>query len=243
MKAAGSSKKASSAREGLVPSVSKTARARRSKSRGGRPTRTSAAERDRRLIDVAATLFLERGFDATTIDAVAEAARVSKLTVYSQYRDKRGLFGAVLRHEIGRWLAPLAIAAEMPVRDLSRVSIEKSLVDLGRKLQAVSGEAGAWSVGRIVAAQSGNFPELAALANEEGWVKAIATTARLFDHFAAAGLLEVADPEVAAEAFLHIVLGYNVRCAMYGIPINTKGQDKRLRLSVRMLLTGLLPKP
>jgi AcrR family transcriptional regulator len=215
---------------------------RRSKSRGGRPTKSSAAERDRRLVDVATALFLERGFDATTIDAVAEAARVSKLTLYSQYRDKRGLFAAVLRQEIERWLAPLATAAEMPVTNRSGVSIEKSLVDLGRKLQAVSGEAGAWAVGRILAAQAGNFPELASLANEEGWLKATATTARLFRRLATEGLLEATDAEIAAEAFLHIVLGHNMRCAMYGIPIDPKGQDKRLRLSIRMLLTGLLPK-
>jgi AcrR family transcriptional regulator len=194
------------------------------------------------LIDAATALFLERGFDATTIDAVAEAARVSKLTLYSQYRDKRGLFAAVLRQEIERWLAPLATAAEMPVPDRSGESIEKSLVDLGRKLQAVSGEAGAWSVGRILAAQAGNFPELASLANEEGWLKAVATTARLFGRLAAQGLLQVANAEIAAEAYLHIVLGHNMRCAMYGVPINPKGQDKRLRLSIRMLLTGLLPK-
>lgn len=225
-----------------MPSVAKTARARRSKSRGGRPTKSDAAERDRRLIDVATALFLERGFDATSIDAVAAAARVSKLTLYSQYHDKRGLFGAVLRQEIERWLAPLATAAEMPVSNRSGLSIEKSLVDLGRKLQAVSGEAGAWSVGRILAAQAGNFPELASLANEEGWLKAVVTTAQLFDRLAAKGLLEIADGKIVAEAFLHIVLGHNMRCAMYGIPIDPKGQDKRLRLSIRMLLTGLLPK-
>ena len=81
------------------------------KSRGGRPTRDAAIERDQRLIEVATRLFLERGFEATSIDAVAEAARVSKPTVYGQYGDKRGLFTAVLRREIARWLAPLAAAA------------------------------------------------------------------------------------------------------------------------------------
>ncbi|WP_157791176.1 TetR/AcrR family transcriptional regulator, partial [Bradyrhizobium japonicum] len=97
---------------GLTATKTKPATPRREvpKSRGGRPTKTAAIERDQRLIEVATRLFLDRGFDATSLDAVAEAARVSKPTVYSRYGDKRGLFAAVLRREIARWLAPLSAA-------------------------------------------------------------------------------------------------------------------------------------
>ena len=62
----------------------------RCKKSGGRPT---GGRRDARLLDIATTLFMERGFDGTFIDAVAEAAGVSKPTVYAHYQDKRNLFG------------------------------------------------------------------------------------------------------------------------------------------------------
>src|SRR3981189_3897402 len=81
---------------------------------GGRPTREEAARRDARLLDVATKLFMERGFDCTSIDAVAETAGISKPTVYARYRDKRDLFTAVLRATIQRWLAPLSAAAGAP---------------------------------------------------------------------------------------------------------------------------------
>src|SRR4030088_208939 len=81
---------------------------------GGRPTREEAVRRDARLLDVATSLFMERGFDGTSIDAVAEAAGVSKPTVYARYRDKRDLFAAVLRGRIRDWLAPLSAAARAP---------------------------------------------------------------------------------------------------------------------------------
>ena len=68
--------------------------------RGGRPTREEADARDVRLLDVATHLFMERGFDGTSIDAVAEAAGISKPTVYARYHDKRDLFAAVLRKRI-----------------------------------------------------------------------------------------------------------------------------------------------
>ncbi len=78
----------------------------RTNRRGGRPTREEAEARDVRLLDVATRLFMERGFDGTSIDAVAEAAGVSKPTVYAHYHDKRDLFAAVLRGRIRKWLAP-----------------------------------------------------------------------------------------------------------------------------------------
>src|SRR6202165_4548623 len=79
---------------------------------GGRPTREEAVKRDARLLDVATKLFMERGFDGTSIDAVAETAGVSKPTVYARYQDKRDLFVAVLRATIQRWLAPLWAGGE-----------------------------------------------------------------------------------------------------------------------------------
>src|SRR5262249_51753023 len=70
---------------GLTAAKARAARRDAPKSRGGRPTKSAAIERDQRLIEVATRLFLDRGYDATSLDAVAEAARVSKPTVYSRY--------------------------------------------------------------------------------------------------------------------------------------------------------------
>jgi TetR/AcrR family transcriptional repressor of mexJK operon len=44
------------------------------------------------IIQAAARLFMEHGFERTTMDAIANAAGVSKLTVYSHFDDKHGLF-------------------------------------------------------------------------------------------------------------------------------------------------------
>ncbi|MEU5041833.1 TetR/AcrR family transcriptional regulator [Streptomyces griseorubiginosus] len=48
------------------------------------------------ILDAAVELFLEDGFDRTSMDAVAERAGVSKTTVYAHYGDKVGLFRAVV---------------------------------------------------------------------------------------------------------------------------------------------------
>jgi AcrR family transcriptional regulator len=48
------------------------------------------------ILDAAVELFLDDGFDRTSMDAVAERAGVSKTTVYAHYGDKVGLFRAVV---------------------------------------------------------------------------------------------------------------------------------------------------
>ena len=77
------------------------------KRRAGRLTRVEAARRAERVVEVAANMFLERGFDATSMEAVAEKAGIAKPTLYAWYRDKAELFTAVLRRQIEHFLGPL----------------------------------------------------------------------------------------------------------------------------------------
>jgi AcrR family transcriptional regulator len=92
--------------------------------------------RDARLLDVATNLFMERDFEGTSIDAVAEAARVSKPTVCARYHDERDLFAADLRGRIRLWLAPLSAAAEAQATEASPKSIKTTLHELSRHMLA-----------------------------------------------------------------------------------------------------------
>ena len=56
--------------------------------RGGRPTKAAAAERDERLLEIAAQMFMRDGFDGTSMERLAEAARIGKATLYARYADK-----------------------------------------------------------------------------------------------------------------------------------------------------------
>jgi AcrR family transcriptional regulator len=50
----------------------------------------------RKVLDAALNLFAERGIDATSMDAIAEASGVSKATIYKHWRDKDELCLEVL---------------------------------------------------------------------------------------------------------------------------------------------------
>ncbi|PZA12540.1 TetR family transcriptional regulator [Rhodopseudomonas palustris] len=217
------------------------AKAPAARSRGGRPTRTAALQRDLRLLDVATRLFMERGFDATTIDAVAEEARVSKLTVYSRYTDKRGLFEAALRREIARWLAPLSNGVEERRNNPLNGSLEAWFVSIGRQIQEIGSTPRVTAIMRTLSFQAANFPDLARLAYEEGWGRAVSTLAVLFDHFNEQGLVRVPDAAAAAETFLNIVVGPLTRLTMFDIAIDEKTRDRQLRLAVKLFLNGIRP--
>ena len=50
------------------------------------------AERTRQLLDAARVMFLEKGYEAVTIDHVAEHAGYSRMPVYTLFGDKQNLF-------------------------------------------------------------------------------------------------------------------------------------------------------
>lgn len=55
------------------------------------------AEKNNAIVEAASLLFLEQGFDGTSMDEVAKRAGVSKQTVYSHFSGKEQLFSHVIK--------------------------------------------------------------------------------------------------------------------------------------------------
>src|SRR3954467_11849985 len=75
----------------------------RLRGQGGRPSRLESAQLSDRILDVATVLFLSDGFGATSIEAVAKRAGISKRTFYHRFTGKEMLFEAVVRRLVERW--------------------------------------------------------------------------------------------------------------------------------------------
>ena len=56
------------------------------------PGRPKDLEKRAAILEAAKVLFPARGYDGVSMDAIAQAAGVSKLTVYSHFQDKDTLF-------------------------------------------------------------------------------------------------------------------------------------------------------
>jgi len=63
--------------------------------------RPRSIQAHRKVIESAAKLFAERGIDATSMDAIAEASGVSKATIYKHWPDKDRLCLEIMGHLYG----------------------------------------------------------------------------------------------------------------------------------------------
>ncbi|MCX6397323.1 MAG: TetR/AcrR family transcriptional regulator [Propionibacteriales bacterium] len=67
-----------------------------------RPTRLrmTAAERREQLIEIARSVFAEKGFDGASVEEIAARAEVSKPVVYEHFGGKEGLYAVVVDREV-----------------------------------------------------------------------------------------------------------------------------------------------
>lgn len=88
----------------------------------------SARERREQLVGVARSVFAERGYEATTIEEIAERAGVSKPVIYQHFGGKEGLYAVVVDREV-RFLTDSiahAFAARNP-QDVAEAAAEAFL--------------------------------------------------------------------------------------------------------------------
>jgi AcrR family transcriptional regulator len=64
----------------------------------------TAAERREQLIDIARTLFAQRGFDGASVEEIAARAAVSKPVVYEHFGGKEGVYAVVVDREVRQLL-------------------------------------------------------------------------------------------------------------------------------------------
>ena len=62
--------------------------------------RLPASERRAQLIDVGRTVFAKRGYEATSVEDIADRAKVSKPIVYEHFGGKEGLYAVVVDREM-----------------------------------------------------------------------------------------------------------------------------------------------
>ena len=147
----------------------------RPRGRGGRPSRLESAQLSDRILDVATAFFLGDGFRATSIEAVARRAGISKRTFYHRFSGKEVLFEAVVRRLIGRWTPPFDAAL------FEGTSLEETLRRAGEYMLRVALTPEALALHRMVIAEAPRFPGLARILHELGAAAGIERVARLID--------------------------------------------------------------
>jgi len=162
-----------------------------------------------RILAVAAELFLRDGYGATSIEAIAAAAGMSKRTLYARYANKAEIFAAVVRHIIDEVRPP----QDVPL--IEGETLSAVLVRLGGFILAAALAPKALGLYRLMVAESERFPELAKMAATQGALaEAVGLIATLLKSQGEKKRHAVRDPEFAAQQFIFMVLALPQRRAL-----------------------------
>jgi TetR/AcrR family transcriptional repressor of mexJK operon len=200
----------------------------------GRPTRAQQEQRHEELLNVALDIFLERGFEQTTMEEIATHVGMSKRTVYARYQDKGALFQAAVRRAIERYTVPRDALEAVATDDL-----EETLAAIARLRIANVATPVATKLQRILSAQSYRFPELFNAAFEEGAGPTISFLSDLFLRYSRLGKINVTEPRRAATAFLSLVVGGPARIIVSGNKLDDSEIEKHIRFAIGIFLDGV----
>jgi AcrR family transcriptional regulator len=115
-------------------------------------------ERRQQLLDVARSLFAEKGFDGASIEEIAHRANVSKPVVYEHFGGKEGVYAVVVDREMQYLLAQMTSALAEDAHP--RLLLERAAVAL---LDYVEGYADGFRIlvrASPVASATGTFSSL-----------------------------------------------------------------------------------
>ena len=90
-----------------------------------RSRRLSGSERRAQLIDVGRAVFAKRGYEAASVEEIADRAKVSKPIVYEHFGGKEGLYAVIVDREMDYVVRRIveAIAAGTPRERVERASL------------------------------------------------------------------------------------------------------------------------
>lgn len=154
--------------------------------------------------------FLKWGFEATSMDAVAAQAGVSKMTVYRHYGSKEALFAGVIG----------ALCERIIDDDLESIFTsppEEALRLFASKMIDIVFDRDTVELHRIVVAESRRFPKLGSLFYRSGPETCIQALETYFRRHSKDAGLKVKNPRQSAEQFLELLRGYDHLRIMLGV--------------------------
>ncbi|WP_158045042.1 TetR/AcrR family transcriptional regulator [Skermanella pratensis] len=148
------------------------------------------------IMAAAKTLFTSQGFGATSMDAIARMANVSKATLYAHFSGKEELFAAIVSHEC-RTQQSLLWAPGVEEKE-----VEDALREIGRNFLGLILSAPAVAILRVVVAESARFPDLGRIFFNSGPNQMRQSLGSYLATAAAHGRIDTDDPGRAAEHFI-----------------------------------------
>ncbi len=175
------------------------------------PGRPRDAQKDAAIILAAQRLFLERGYDGASVDAIAEAAGVAKATVYARFADKEALLREAIAAKCGSFLDAVP-------RDAGAVpSLREGLIAFSRRFLALVTDVEALSMHRLMMQEGQRSDRLPTLFFDSAIRPTVRRLAAYLESESALRKRALKDPQGAAWRFLGMVKGEDHMRAMFGM--------------------------
>ena len=153
---------------------------------------------------------MAHGYNATSMDAIAERAGVSKLTLYNQFGSKQDIFVAAVGAKCAEMLAPLEVA------DARRLPPRRALIAIGHTFLGLVLSPEAVSMYRLLVQE--RSPELSGLFYRTAIVPTAEQVAAILTGLRGEAGLAFDDPMQAAGDYLDLLKGRPFVAALMGLP-------------------------
>lgn len=190
------------------------------------------------LLDAALDLFIDKGYAATKVEAVAARAGVSKGTLFLYFPSKADLFNAVVRHNIGirfqQWNQEFE-TFQGSSADMLRYCYQSWWEHVGATKAS--------GITKLILCEAGNFPEIAQFYQHEVSAPGHALIRRILQRGLDSGEFHIADLDSAVYAVVAplLFLTLSRHASMACVPdALTLSPQQHLENQINLLLHGLL---
>ena len=159
----------------------------------------AASNKRIQILDGAARVFAQDGYEGASMSRIAAEASVSKGTLYNYFTCKAELFADYVQRDCTRLLTQI-----FDDLDYARAA-EETLAQIGRRMIAMLVSEAALVMHRMVVAEAEKFPELACSFYQAGPARAVENLAAYLRHLNAEGRLDVPDAVFGAEQFFALI--------------------------------------
>ncbi len=203
------------------------------KARRGARGRPRDLKKREAVLDAASALFFERGIDGTAMEAVADRASVSKMTLYSHFPDKPALLAAVFERNLKDFELP-------ELSETEGIAPSERLSEFGERLVEFLLRPEIVRTASVMAASADEFPALAAAFYAAGPAAVLRRVARFLDLIRERERLSFPDADLAAEQLVAAWLGVDQLKQGLGVsgPPSKEAISRRVRSATETLLRG-----
>jgi AcrR family transcriptional regulator len=196
--------------------------------------RSPRDERRQAILAIAGEVFMEEGYAAASMSAIAARLGGSKGTLYNYFRSKEALFAAVVSEQSARQQAEL-FHLEDETGDVAEV-----LTRLGRRVVRLMLSEEVLCMHRIVVAESVRFPEIGEALYEAGPRRGKAPLINYLSHAIRDGRLKAADPTRMAGHAMELALSglYRRRLWNVGPPPTEAEIDENVDAAIAVFMAA-----